>query len=404
MSHPFLVRRDFPPSQNKKNNFRLPKEHNYVYSYRLLIMLKPFYILIFLFTTGSFHAPAQQNVPQVLRMQSLPKTYPVLKTDEAIVIDGLNNETAWARVPWSDKFVDIEGDFKPIPHFETKVKMLWDENYLYLYARLDEPHIWGTLTQHDAIIYHDNDFEIFLKPSEHQSLYYEIEVNALNTIMDLMMAKAYRIGGEAIMHWDVKNLKSAVHIEGTLNNPNDIDSYWSVEMAIPFTSLGTFGKSPTPRLNSFWQINFSRVQWQHIIENGEYKRKKENGKLVAEDNWVWSPIGIINMHYPERWGYIQFVEHIDKDSYPKSQTIEQAAWNIFYLQQLHFAGNNRKYSPRLETLPGFEKILKPQVSRIKHRITINKDKTFYKSELLDPANHIKVTIDNFGNYTISYEQ
>ncbi|MFD2555923.1 carbohydrate-binding family 9-like protein [Sphingobacterium tabacisoli] len=367
-------------------------------------MLKPFYTFLFLFTTGSLHTYAQQNLSEALLMQSLPKTYAVIKTKEAIVIDGLANEASWDLAPWSDKFVDIEGDLKPAPRFDTKVKMLWDENYLYLYARLDEPHIWGTLTQHDAIIYHDNDFEVFLKPSDRQSLYYEIEINALNTIMDLMMAKAYRIGGEAIMHWDVKNLKSAVHIEGTLNNPTDVDSYWSIEMAIPFASLGTFGKAPTPRVNDFWQINFSRVQWQHVIENGEYKRKKENGKLLAEDNWVWSPIGVINMHYPERWGYIQFVEQIDKESYPKSQTIKQAAWNIFYLQQLYFTENSHRYSNRLEALPGFEKVLKHNISGLRHRITTNKDKTFYKSELLDPANHLKVTIDNFGNYTISYEQ
>src|SRR5690606_24812614 len=154
-------------------------------------------------------------------------------------------------------------------------------------------HIWGNLTEHDAIIYHNNDFEVFLKPSQQQSLYYEIEVNTLNTVMDLMMAKPYRLGGEAIMHWDVKNLKSAVHIGGTLNDTNDTDQYWSVEMAIPFKSLSTFGKKSTTSPNDFWRINFSRVQWQHVLQNGKYERKKENGKLVPEENWVWSPIGIV---------------------------------------------------------------------------------------------------------------
>lgn len=367
-------------------------------------MLKPFYTFLLVFITGSLHTYAQQNVSQVLNMQSQPKVYSVPQAKETIVIDGLANEDSWDLAMWSDKFVDIEGDLKPSPKFETRVKMLWDHNYLYIYALLDEPHIWGSLTQHDTIIYHNNDFEVFIKPAEHQSLYYEIEVNTLNTVMDLMMAKAYRIGGEAIMHWDVKNLKSAVHIEGTLNNPNDVDKYWSVEMAIPFSSLSTFGKAPTPRINDFWRINFSRVQWQHTLHDGRYKRKEENGKLLPEENWVWSPIGIINMHYPERWGYIQFVERIGDNAHPPSQTIEQAAWNIFYLQQLYFSRNTQKYSSRLELLPGFEKILKDKISGFKHTVTSNKNKTLYKSELSDPINHIKVTIDNFGNYTISYEQ
>jgi hypothetical protein len=26
-----------------------------------------------------------------------------------------------------------------------------------------------------------------------------------------------------------------------------------------------------------------------------------------EDNWVWSPQGLINMHVPEMWGRVRFV-------------------------------------------------------------------------------------------------
>ncbi|SKB99982.1 Carbohydrate family 9 binding domain-like [Sphingobacterium nematocida] len=365
-------------------------------------MLKPFYTLIAFLTIGAY-TYGQENLAQILNMQSSPKIYAAKKTQEPILIDGIANEAAWEEALWSDDFVDIEGNIKPKPRFDTKVKMLWDDKYLYIYAQLEEPHIWGTLTEHDAIIYHDNDFEVFIKPSEHQSLYYEIEVNALNTIMDLMMAKPYRLGGEAIMHWDVKNLKSAVHIEGTLNNPNDIDQYWSVEMAIPFTSISSFGRTSTPKVNDFWHINFSRVQWQHSIQNGQYKRKVENGKRLAEDNWVWSPIGIINMHYPEKWGYIQFTDNVKTNDLAKSHRIEQVAWDIYYLQQLYSQSTRAKYSGKLESLPGFDKVLKSKMAGIKHTITINKSKTLYKIELTDTNNHLKVTIDNFGNYTISDE-
>lgn len=365
-------------------------------------MLKPFYTLIAFLTIGAY-TYGQENLAQILNMQSSPKIYAAKKTQEPILIDGIANEAAWEEALWSDDFIDIEGNIKPKPRFDTKVKMLWDDKYLYIYAQLEEPHIWGTLTEHDAIIYHDNDFEVFIKPSEHQSLYYEIEVNALNTIMDLIMAKPYRLGGEAIMHWDVKNLKSAVHIEGTLNNPNDIDQYWSVEMAIPFTSISSFGRTSTPKFNDFWHINFSRVQWQHSIQNGQYKRKTENGKRLAEDNWVWSPIGIINMHYPEKWGYIQFTDNVKTNDLAKSHRIEQVAWDIYYLQQLYSQSTRAKYSGKLESLPSFDKVLKSKMAGIKHTITINKDKTLYKIELTDTNNHLKVTIDNFGNYTICDE-
>src|SRR5690606_8179707 len=121
------------------------------------------------------------------------------------------------------------------------------------------------------------------------------------------------------------------------------------EMAIPFQSLTTYSRKATPKLNDYWQINFSRVQWQHELINGRYNRKKEAGKFLTEDNWVWSPIGIINMHFPERWGYIQFLDTPGKSTLPTYHLMEKTAWNIFYLQQLYRKDNSR-YAGDIEKL------------------------------------------------------
>lgn len=364
-------------------------------------MLKPFYILLFLLICG-INSNGQTTLEQIVNMQSTPKVYTTTKAKGNIHIDGLDSEKDWENAPWSDEFTDIEGELKSKPTYSTRFKMLWDSEHLYLYAKILEPHVWGQLTEHDAIIYHDNDFEVFIKPSEYQSLYYEIEVNALNTIMDLMMPKPYRLGGAAIMHWDVKQLKSAVHIEGTLNNPDDLDQYWAVEMAIPLKSLSMFGKNPIPTPNDYWRINFSRVQWQHSIQEGKYGRKKKNDRLIAEENWVWSPIGKIDMHYPERWGYIHFVDELQNSPLPPSFVIEQTAWNIFYLQQLNF-NSKKHYSDKLEILQGYDKILKNKMRNINFSIVLNKNKNFYKVELFDNLNKTKATIDSFGNYNLAYE-
>ena len=63
-----------------------------------------------------------------------------------------------------DDFQDIEGDKKPRPRFRTRAKMLWDDQFFYVAAELEEPHVWATLTKHDSVIFHDNDFEIFIDP------------------------------------------------------------------------------------------------------------------------------------------------------------------------------------------------------------------------------------------------
>jgi hypothetical protein len=231
-----------------------------------------------------------------------------------MIIDGNADETSWNTAKFTDKFIDIEG--LKTPKFDTQVKMLWDDNYLYVYAELRDPHIWGNLKQRDTIIYFNNDFEVFLDSAGEGIGYGEIEINALNTVWDLYLNKPYRIGGKANFEWNLNDIKSAVNVQGTLNNPNDIDSLWTVEMAIPLKPFINLKNRPKtiPKEGEQWRINFSRVQWDHDIIDGKYYRKKENDKYLREYNWVWSKQGVINMHEPEKWGFLQFTEQTSSEN------------------------------------------------------------------------------------------
>jgi len=218
-------------------------------------------------------------------------------------INGQLDEPAWQSAPWTSDFVDIEGDAKPKPRFRVRAKMLWDDEYFYVAAELEEPHVWGTLTQHDAVIFHDNDFEVFIDPDGDSHEYYEFEINALNTGWDLRLKKPYKDGGPALNEWEIPGLKTAVHINGTLNNPADTDVGWTLEIAFPWKVLTEFARRKSPPVEGEqWRVNFSRVEWLTDIVEGKYRKRP--GK--KEDNWVWSPQGIIDMHRPEKWGYVQF--------------------------------------------------------------------------------------------------
>lgn len=64
----------------------------------------------------------------------------------------------WEEVPWTDNFVDISTT--TLPKFTTKAKIRFDDNFLYVAAQLQEPQVWATLTEHDSVVYQDNDFEV----------------------------------------------------------------------------------------------------------------------------------------------------------------------------------------------------------------------------------------------------
>jgi len=234
--------------------------------------------------------------------QPKPERYTCYRASSPIRVDGRLDDAAWLNAPWSPAFVDIEGDAKPKPRFRTRMKMLWDDRYLYIGAELEEPDVWATLTQHDSVIFHDNDFEVFLNPSGDGRNYFEFEINALNTSWDLFLPKPYREGGKADNSWDIPGLLTAVAVDGNINDPSGRDRGWSVEIAIPWTAYAARAPVHRPEPGDEWRVNFSRVEWQVETTGGHYA--KVAGR--REDNWVWSPQGEVNMHIPDRWGYVKF--------------------------------------------------------------------------------------------------
>lgn len=266
-----------------------------------------------------------------LTAQKAPRQYIAFKAIEELKIDGVANEVSWGKAPWSQTFIDIEGVKEP--KYKTQMKMLWDETYLYFMAKMNEPHVWGTLKERDTVIFYNNDFEIFIDPDGDTHNYMEFEMNALNTIWDLFLTKPYRNHGKVLDSWDIQGIKTAVNVEGTLNNSSDVDKGWSIEVAIPWKVLTEANTHNNIPINEFWRLGFSRVNWEFDLNEGRYSRKRdESGKYLPESNWVWSPQWVINMHEPEKWGYVYFsgkeVGSNDHFEIPKDEYIK---WYLFKL-------------------------------------------------------------------------
>jgi len=288
------------------------------------------------------------------RMRDIvPQGYVCYRATTPLQIDGKLDEADWNRAPWTRDFQDIEGSAKPAPRFRTRAKMLWDERYFYVAAELEEPHVWATLTNHDSVIFRDNDFEIFIDPNGDKHEYYEIEINALNTEWDLLLTKPYIDGGPPHDEWEIPGLKTAVHVNGTLNNPADVDKGWSVEIAFPWKALAKYAHRHTPpREGDQWRVDFSRVEWQIRIINGHYEKVPN----TPENNWIWSPPGIVDMHRPEKWGYVQFTKAKPGSvqfSPDRSAPARSALQEIYYAQRDYEAAHHH-WASRLQdlNLPG----------------------------------------------------
>jgi hypothetical protein len=261
-----------------------------------------------LVVTWSAHAPGGDLNDWEQMVLQTRRQYLCCRAAGPVAVDGRLNEAAWSKAPWSEPFVDVRGTFAAPPDLRTRVKLVWDQHYLYLAAELVEPHLWATLRQRDGRVFDEHDFELFLDPDSDSHHYLELQVNALGTVWDLLLDKPYKDGGNPQSTWNVAGLQVAVGLEGTLNQGADVDRGWTVELAVPWVSLGELASGPLPPADgTLWRMNFSRIRWRPEWSGGRYRRPPPG----QEKNWVWSPQGIADLHRPEQWGVVQFSAEVE---------------------------------------------------------------------------------------------
>ena len=218
---------------------------------------------------------------------SSPPVYRCAATTQTVTIDGKLDDAAWSTAAWTDDFGDIvDGSAAAL---RTRAKMVWDDKFLYVAAEIAETDVHARMRERDMPLYREGAFELFLDPDDDGRDYLELEVNALASVFDLVMDKPYRAGGKSDASFDVKDLRAAVALDGTLNDDSDRDRGWTVELAIPWASLKRIGVDGPPKPGARWRMELGRSP----------------GRAGARYA-TWSPHGVGDMHVPKKWGYVEF--------------------------------------------------------------------------------------------------
>ncbi|KAL7691001.1 putative Carbohydrate-binding domain, family 9 [Plasmopara halstedii] len=311
-------------------------------------------------------------------------------------LDGCIDKEEWAHVPWSDSFVNIEGSIQKSKHPPlTRFKMMYDEDYLYVGAELVEPKIWGTLTQKNSSLYQENNFEIFFNPDGSHHHYYELEINCLNTIWELLLHRPYKDGSSLENPFNLVSLRSAVFIDGVTNSPETECVRWCIEMSWSLAELQQFNKFrfkenrhdlkpsiATPRPSStcgetprsavttsrtvsgdIWRVNFLRVQYELETVMNEDINQLQYQKVPnkSAEYIAWAPTGVMDIHRPEKWGYVFFSSENELvggelelasvlTGFLNERMAIERILNAIYYEQRDFYALHGGYASTMETL------------------------------------------------------
>lgn len=314
--------------------------------------------------------------------------------------------------------------------------MMWDDDYLYIAAILkSDMEVFATYTERNSPIYHE-DFEVFVDPASSCHNYKELEMNAINTVWNLMLDKPYMDGGQEFSggianpgddnYYEVESQRTMVRVlEGTLNNADEKETQenaWAIEIALSHRDTlrdsGFEEKSSSriqPSEGEHWRINFSRVE-----EKGSINWTWQKQEIWDVEESPPSYRGIVDMHQPNVWGYVRFgppikdgasdkiiaeaFGEVSMDDISTSGAgdpfwpLKLAAMNVYYAQRKmkHFQGT---FSSSLEALSGLvdPKTLAPFDSSI--RINVGDNGESYTAYIESSGRLVSINSDRLMSAT-----
>lgn len=221
-----------------------------------------------------------------------PVSYECRFADLPPKIDGLLDDVAWKTAQLIDRFTLPWLEEKERPaKTATQARLLWDREYLYFAAQMEDGDLFADITEHDGKTWNNDVFELFFKPAVDKSGYYEFQVNAAGTVMDMFLPKRGGDNFEQQVKAGDFHVDAKITREGTLNERTDKDRGWTVEGRIPWTDFLRTGGRPAP--NEVWKFALCRYDYSVLFDDPELSSS--------------APLQIRSFHQHEDYADLKFV-------------------------------------------------------------------------------------------------
>lgn len=197
-----------------------------------------------------------------------PATFECRWAAQPPVIDGKLDDEAWKAAQLIDRFALpwLQDKNRPA-RTATRARLLWDREFLYFSADLDDADLFADVTQHDGQTWDNDVFEMFFKPSTDRPAYYEFQVNAAGTKFDILIPNREPGFFEKSLAADEFHIDSQVRLRGTLNKRDDQDEGWTVEGKLPWTDFTKTGGRP--KVDDQWRFALCRYDYSKAFEGPE---------------------------------------------------------------------------------------------------------------------------------------
>jgi hypothetical protein len=233
--------------------------------------------------------------PDAGKADDKPEPPPVVRAAECrwregdVTLDGKLDEAAWQKAQVLQDFAAFWLNQKA--RSGTRARLLWDEQHLYFAADMDDADLYADVKERNGMTWTNDVFELFFKPAEDKLTYYEFQVNALNTQLELFLPSRGSGGYQRFAPLTRWGMESKVALHGTLNKWDDKDTGWTVEGRIPWSAFEASGGRPK-----------AGAKWRFALCRYDYSVAYDKPDLSST-----APLTQPDFHHYEDYGTLTFV-------------------------------------------------------------------------------------------------